>query len=236
MSRTFGVLSGGLLASAAAWAWRDYHAWLALGKGGLPANPRVWLRTTRLRLKMRDPLDLTEVRAAQGRNGDIDTLAGLPRRAAPRPAVGKHPVPHRQMTQRPDHPHREALQAVFDRAAEANAGKVHYKLSHFEKHVQAITVRDPNHVDPVGGSSRGEIAHIHDADGSMHMILSPTDTVTAIEAGWAQFHGLSGRDLGLPLTYVMVYGLRTEEGVAVVARLLDAAIAYMCVTRGEAKA
>lgn len=45
MSRTFAVLSGGLLASAAAWAWRDYHAWLALGEGGLPANPRGWLHT-----------------------------------------------------------------------------------------------------------------------------------------------------------------------------------------------
>lgn len=30
----------------AAWAYRDYRAWLAPGAGGLPANPRGWLRTT----------------------------------------------------------------------------------------------------------------------------------------------------------------------------------------------
>ena len=235
MGRTLAVISGGLLVSAAVWAWRDYHAWLALGEGGLPANFRGWLHTTRLRLKMRDPFDLAEVRAAQGRNGDIDTLSGLPRRAGSRPVVDEYPVPHRQMTERPDKSHRRALQATFDRAVAANADDVHYRLSHFEKHIQAVTLRDPNRVDPVGGSSRGEIAHIHDADGSMHMILSPTDTVTAIEAGWAQFHGLAGLDHGLPLTYVMVYGPRTEEGIAVVARLLEASIAYMSAT-GEAKA
>lgn len=234
MDRTLGVLSGGLLASAAVWAWRDYHAWLALGEGGQPATIRGWLHVTRLRPKMRDQFDLTDLRAAQHRQGDINTLGGLPRRAAPRPAVDKYPVPHRQMTQRADHPHREALQAVFDKAVADNSDKVHYKLSYFEKHIQAITIRDLKHVDPVGGSSMGEIAHIHASDGAMHMVLSPTDAITAIGAGWAQLHGLSGLDHGLPLSYVMVYAPRTEEEVEVVARLLNAAIAYMCVTGGAA--
>ena len=227
--RTLATVSGVLLASGALWAYRDYRVWLRLGEGGVRAGPAGWLRVTWLRRLMRDPLDLADVRAMQGRNGDIATLQGLPRRTPPRPAVNPQPVPHRQTSQHADDPHRRALRDVFDKAVADHAGTVHYALSHFEKHVNAVTCRDPDQVDPVGGASRGEIAHIHDSDGSMHMILSPSDAIAAIEAGWAQFHGLSGRGFGLPTTYVMVYGPRTEGEVAVVARLLASALAYMCV-------
>ena len=227
--RALAVVSTGLVQGAAMWAWHDYHAWLSLGEGGQPSNLKGWLNITRLRFKMRDQLDVADARAMQGRNGDIATLHDLPWRAGPRAEVDKYPVPHRQMTQRADEPHREALQRVFDTSVTDNNDRVHYVLSHFEKHIKAITIRDPNHIDPVGGSSHGEIAHIHDADGSMHMILSPSDTIVAIQTGWAQFHGLSGRDHGLPLTYVMVYGPRTDEEVEVVRQLLRASVAFMCV-------
>ena len=115
----------------------------------------------------------------------------------------------------------------------ARGEEVRYARSHFETHVDAITCARPRHDDPIGGGSHGEIAHIHASDGSMHMILSPSDTVVAIDAGWAQFHGLAGRDYGLPVTYVMVYAARDAAELAIVDRLLQASIAYMLGRRGE---
>lgn len=229
-TETFALLTGGLLALGGLWVYRDYHAWLKLGEGGLPANFRGWMHTTRLRFKMRNPFDLTDVRAAQHTGGDIETLHELPPRPSARPKVDQYPVPHRQMTQRPDDHYRKAMQALFDQVVEENKGTVRYALSHFEKHIQAVTSCLTGHRDPVNGSSLGEIAHIHDADGSMHMIMSPSDTIVAIEAGWAQFHGLAGLDHGLPLTYIMIYGPQSDEELAVIGKLLRSSIAYMCGT------
>ena len=60
----------------------------------------------------------------------------------------------------------------------------------------------------------------------MHMILSPTDAIAAIEMGWAQRHGLAGVAVGLPATYVMVYSPRHQEDLTAIEELLEAAIAY----------
>ena len=221
--------TGGLAALAAGWVYRDYHSWLDLGEGGFPPTLGGWWQTTKLRFKMRDPFDVTEARAMQGKDGDIATLS-LPPRASARPYVDPHPVPHRQMTERPNEAFRKALQDVFDEAVVRNSPQVQWSVSHFEKQIPAITCTTPTFRDPVGGSSRGEIAHIHIVDGSTHMVLSPSDTVVAIEAGWAQFHGLAGLDHGLPKTYVMVYGAQSDEEVKVLGRMLQSSIDYMTQT------
>ena len=218
--------AGGLMVALATWCFVDYRRWQALGKGGMPATLRGWLRTTWLRSQKRNPVDLTELRALRGRGGDITRLTALPLRRLGRPRVGAHPVPHRQVDQRVSPALAGALQSVFDSAVEANGDAVLYALSYFEKHMDAITSRN-NASDPIGFASHGEIAHIHAIDGSMHMILSPSDAVCAIENGWAELHGLAGRSMGLPANYLMVYAPQTEADIRVVERLLAAAIAYM---------
>ena len=223
------LILGASFAAAAVWVYRDYHSWLNLGEGGFPPTFYGWLQTTRVRFKMRNPFDLTDVRRLQGTGSDIATLT-LPPRASARPYIDPHPVPHRQMTERPNEKNRKALQEVFDEAVVTNSPKVRWAKSHFEKHIPAITCGEPTFRDPVGGSSRGEIAHIHIIDGSTHMVLSPSDTIVAIESGWAEFHGLAGLDHGLPLTYVMVYGPQTDQEVAVLGRMLQASIDYMTQT------
>ncbi len=230
LSRKTAVLAGAAVASvislAGWWVRRDYHAWRSLGAGGLPGNFGGWLKTTRMRLQQCSPLDVTTLRRLQHGSGDAALLGALPQRQTPRPRVGPHPVPHRQLTQRAEPQWAAALQEAFDRAVEENGERVHYALSHFERHTRAVTRREQERPDPLGGASQGEIGHIHALDGSMHMILSPTDAIAAIEAGWAELHGLAGK-IGLPATYVMVYAPQNHEDVAMAARLLGAAIEYM---------
>lgn len=72
-----------------------------------------------------------------------------------------------------------------------------------------------------------EFFHIHaTAEGSVHAILSATDAALVIERGWAERHGLAGRALGFPLTYVMIFAPRNEDEVMTVAMIAKAAARY----------
>jgi hypothetical protein len=211
-------------AGAVAWALCDYAKWRSLGPGGLPANVRGWLTMSRYRLIARDKLDAGPLLARAGAADDLRAWSKARRRIGTRPEVSPYPIPHRQLDQLPDHGLREKLSKLFDRTAGENADRVEYALSHFEKRHRAITLKAP--AGMVGSVSYGEIAHIHPSDSSMHMILSPSDAVAAVEMGWAERHGLAGIAVGLPATYVMVYAPRNESDLMVVGELLEAAIGY----------
>ncbi|KAK0736473.1 hypothetical protein B0T21DRAFT_440874 [Apiosordaria backusii] len=88
----------------------------------------------------------------------------------------------------------------------------------------------------------GEIAHVHTADGSMHVDLHPEDVDTVLEAGWGQrhpladgnnskifrfwFHGVLERRLPVPVGWTLVYAPRTVEEEDVVREILIAGIWY----------
>ena len=224
--RAAAAIGGALILLTACWAYWDYRAWLRLGVGGLPGDFKGWMRTTRLRLQMLDPLNMTTLRRMMHAKGSPAYLAQLPIRPTARPRIAPHPVPHRQLTQRAEPHLLAALHRVFDAAVADNADKVEYALSHFEKHTKAITSLS-RAGDPLEGASHGEIAHIHSLDGSMHMILSPADTIAAVEAGWAELHGLAGKAVGLPANYLLVYAPQSDQDVSIASRLVTAAIAYM---------
>jgi hypothetical protein len=219
-----GWIAGLMAAAAAAWAIRDYAKWRSLGPGGLPANPGGWLSMMRFRWMAKDGLDVTQMMAAAGGENDLQAWRDIRRRAGARPTVSPYPIPHRQLDQLADPGVRGQLSELFDRTVDRHAGRVLYALSSFEKRHPAITLTCAE--GSVGAASNAEIAHIHPSDNSMHMVLSPSDAVAAIEMGWAQRHGLAGVAAGLPPTYVMVYSPRNREDLAVVEQLLEAAIAY----------
>ncbi len=219
-----GWIAGFVAAAAAAWTMRDYARWRSLGPGGLPANPAGWLSMTRFRWMAKDGLDVTQITAAVGAMNDLQAWRNVRRRVGVRPKVSPYPIPHRQLDQLADLAIRSQLSELFDRSVDRHADHVRYALSHFEKRHPAITLKCAE--GSVGAASHGEIAHIHPSDNSMHMVLSPSDAVAAIEMGWAERHGLAGLAVGLPPTYVMVYSPRDQEDLTVIKDLLEAAIAY----------
>lgn len=212
-------------AGALVWGVSDYRRWRALGPGGLPANWRGWATTTRLRLRMRDPLAIAPLLSRIGEPGDRLHLADLPRRPGDRPRIAPHPVPHRQLDGHASPALLASMQAVFEAAVAVNGERLTFARSWFEKRNTAVTARACGCAD--ARASHGEIAHIHPADGSMHMILGPSDARAVIEAGWGERHGLAGVALDLPLTYTMIYAPRNEGEVAAVGRILASAIAHM---------
>jgi Family of unknown function (DUF5519) len=142
-------------------------------------------------------------------------------------------VPHRQLDQLPGAEMKRKIVNLFDAAVERMEDVVEYQLSHFEKRHPAITLKSelPRHADAT--ASRGEIAHIHPSDGSMHMIFGPADAVTVIERGWGESHPLAGVTMDLPATYLLIYPPRDREELAVTKLLLDAAIGHMAQLPGN---
>jgi hypothetical protein len=154
-------------------------------------------------------------------------LADLPQRRRPRPHIARHPAPHRQLDQFTPPSLRAEQTSVFDARVAAGADSLHYAQSYFEKHNQAVTLRHPRAGHPAACATCGEIAHIHPSDGSMHMILSPSDTRHVVERGWGERHELAGIALGLPTTYLLIYAPQDAAELAVVDAILAASIRYM---------
>ena len=97
-------------------AWHDYSVYLSYGPGGLPYNIVGWLVSTiGLRLASREQLS-THI-YDDGSLPFADEPSRLPQhfppqRTSPRPRLGPHPVPQRQLDQLPDEEVRQKLVAL----------------------------------------------------------------------------------------------------------------------------
>jgi hypothetical protein len=227
-SRRVALMGGTLVGALAATAVvRDYRSWYALGEGGVPHNVVGWLMVTLMRIRKREPLGIGPYASMLGVVPDDRWLGGLSRRSGDRPRIAPYPVPHRQL----DQPGDEVARALVDKFfadAVADAGKqLFWRRSVFERHTFAITVSPHLISHDTVRQTRGEVAHVHPADGSMHMIFSPSDAVVVLESGWGERHPLAGVGGRLPLTYLLVYSPRSADEADIVSTLLRASIAYM---------
>lgn len=200
--------------SVGALAARDYRQWKALGEGGIPWGLRGWMRVTRLRLTMGDPLGVSDF----GRGQEHPLIRDLPVRSGTRPVVAPHPVPHRQRNENAAPEILAELTEIFDRELNRRTD-VEEQQSTFERHHPALYV--PSLVDR-GESPTGEVAHFHRPQGSMHLHLNPSDARIVVERGWAELHGLSGSMV--PASYVLVYSPRDREDLNAVTRILEATL------------
>ncbi len=218
------AIGGGVI-----WIVSDYRAWKSLGKGGVPYNFRGWLMVTRFRLAKRDPFGTHIYNDRIGGPDDSVQLDTLPTRQGPRPRIGVHPVPHRQLDQFAEGTMRQQLDQVFNSFVSANDKRVCFSKSFYEKRNDAVTLIDVDNSHALAKISHGEAAHIHPADGSMHMIFSPSDAKQIIEKGWGERHPLAGvPNFDLPDTYLMIYTPRDPQELAVTAQLLLAAVQHLC--------
>ena len=212
---------------------RDYERWVALGRGGVPNTIAGWVRISRLRLRLAyrrlkgDDTVGTEVCSSYiGEPGDGRWLSQLPRREGSRPRTAVHPVPQRQADQSGTLRARVAVLDEFDAVGAQAPDAVGYRRSFFEKHSDAITVLHLDNSPAIIHAARGEIAHVHPVDGSMHMTFSPSDAITVLEAGWGERHPLSGKSPSLSIGYLFIYSPRTIEEATVIGQLLSASVAY----------
>ncbi|MEW1933998.1 hypothetical protein AB0362_17590 [Rhodococcus sp. NPDC079359] len=196
----------------------DYAAWMGLGPGGLPANVGGWLITTALRpLARRDPLTVAGT-ASPGLHWHLEPRSGQ------RPSIAPHPIPHRQLTDRGTPASIERLTAAVTEHAGSEL-PFHMERSRFERRGDALYVSDINAAAPWISRTKGEVLHLHESEGSMHVVMQPDDAQTVISAGWGELHPLAGRPvLGLPETYVFLYAPRDSDDIYGIEQIIRRAV------------
>ncbi|KAL1605370.1 hypothetical protein SLS60_004918 [Paraconiothyrium brasiliense] len=224
-------------------AVRDYQLYLSYGPGGLPYNAFGWLLANTLRVFSREqlspkPYDDNKLPFAD-ESGYLPT-GFLPRRESPRPKLGSHPVPQRQLEQLPSADVRQELIDRFKQLGEdaTEKGLVEVKQSLYERQHKALFVPSARHQHAVAQQTRGEISHVHAGlDGSVHVVLHPVDCKTIFEQGWGQRHAFSGADLNpilpvnIPVNYLLIYAPRNQAEVDTVMSIVRAGVQFMTGTR-----
>ncbi|MDQ1179561.1 luciferase family protein [Rhodococcus sp. SORGH_AS_0301] len=193
----------------------DYRRWRAIGPGGLPDNPVGWVVMTALRPLCRETIRL--------RDNDIRAAVGaleLPDRGS-RPVMAPFPIPHRQVVSDGDPVSVRSLQDHLTILSSTDG--CHSARSHLERRGDALHVDHPR--SAAARRARGEIAHVHDAQGSMHVVADPRDVAEIVSRGWGERHPLAGRFLvGLPDSYLYLYAPRNEAEQQQLRRIVDRAI------------
>jgi len=234
-----------LLAPLLRYAYLDYTAWYSLGPGGVPHNALGWLIQNAMRLISRETLSTTcyddpGVIAQAGEYGNKAFLKkeDVPERDPPRPEVGSWIVPQRQRNQFPTGEMKEYIRSHIAALAAASPETLLSAPSKLELHADGLflassftTTVKPVYPHTAARKVKGEIAHMHASDGSLHVSLAPKDAKLVIERGWGQRHALSGGVLHAG--YTMVYAPRNEEERIVVENIVDAGARFMCRESGN---
>lgn len=198
----------------------DYRRWRALGEGGLPANPVGWLVARTLRPWGRDTIAV---------DAPSDAVPGdftLPQRRGDRPTIAPYPIPHRELHTVTDP---DRIRALADHVAAFGAddrGPMVNSTSRFERRGDALFVRDPTTAAPWIAHARGEVAHVHGTQGSLHVVAAPADVPEIITRGWGERHPLAGRPIiGLPDSYLFLYAPRDDIDGEQLERIIDRVVA-----------
>ncbi|KAM5373466.1 hypothetical protein ACJZ2D_006960 [Fusarium nematophilum] len=213
-------------------AAQDYREYLKIGPGGVPYNVFGWLIQLSLRPLKKETLHTgcyeEEWAVAQaGPNGHIGWLSedDVPLRDGERPTVGSWTVPSRQLTELAGEDVKERYQTFLSSLASSSPLDLKIATSFAEGRGPALFIGDGVFWRYIHRRTRGEIAHMHESDGSMHVNLAPKDAKLVLERGWGERHPLSGR--GLYVGMVMVYAPRGEAELEVVKGITRAAVRFM---------
>ncbi|KAI1323138.1 hypothetical protein F5Y16DRAFT_412814 [Xylariaceae sp. FL0255] len=227
------VLSGSLLVAAAV----DYHNWVAFGTGGTPPNLQGYLKITKFRiLRFFSNDDLKD--ASHLPSDGLSYIEGqLRRRAGSPPKIFGRTLPQRQYPEPLDPIIYERLHALPEKYAKLYSAQLKLDKSITEGRstdaIYAKTGPTDSSVKRAHDKILGdEIAHVHPAENSLHVWLTPTDTRKVVEAGWGERFPLAS--LGMVHDgWTFVYAPRSMEEVDVIEDIVKAGIGHLTGTRIE---
>ncbi|GAA5868009.1 hypothetical protein JCM8547_000780 [Rhodosporidiobolus lusitaniae] len=219
--------------------YRDYTAWLDFHPGGTPPTwqgygKMSWLRLRRfLRIGSEGARDLRDgsrilPEANEKREGGLEEegwLRGkdaLPTRQGERPEMMSRPLPQRQKPQALPEELKKRLFAIIPSLHAQRPDLVSLNLSVTEgKSSDALFTRVSS-PPPEAEIVKKELAHVHPADNSLHLLLAPQDAKEVVEKGWGERFVIEWVSSG----WVMLYAPRTEGDLEVVERIVRAAVSF----------
>ncbi|GAA5902433.1 hypothetical protein JCM6882_002752 [Rhodosporidiobolus microsporus] len=221
--------------------YRDYRAWLDFHPGGTPPTPRGYGKMTWLRIRRwvghgdadarRDLRDggaiLPEAEEKEEKRGLAEEgwLRGkftLPVRAGERPDMMDRPLPQRQEPQALSESLTKPLFEIIPVIHKQHPDLVSLDLSITEgKSADALFARKTS-APPETEVVKKELAHVHPADNSLHVLLCPVDAEEVAKKGWGERFVMGW----VPSGWVMLYAPRDEDELAVVERIVKAAVSF----------
>ena len=215
---------------ALGWIVIDFREWKEFGTGGTAPTWAGYWRMTKLRiLRMQSDDDLRDASKLKD-EGPQYLKKDLATRKGERPVIIGRTMPQRQKPGRLDPALKERLHGIPKQLCEKHSDILKLDLSATEgRSTDGIYAkpdlpgRDAAAKDKI---IKDEIAHVHPADDSLHVWLSPKDAKVAVEKGWGERFPLSALGMCHP-SFIMVYAPRSAEEVDTVEDIVKAGIGYL---------
>jgi hypothetical protein len=151
----------------------------------------------------------------------------VPDRMGRRPGITRWTLPQRQL---PEKITPGASVALHDLMREfANTAPYSNYIENYPSKTEggtgpAIYVKpDVKTINPVAHKIFYEVAHVHPADNSLHVYMSPLDAKLVMKRGWGQRFPVTWL---APPSWIMVYAPRNEDEVEVVREVVRAAVCH----------
>ncbi|RSH93053.1 hypothetical protein EHS25_007406 [Saitozyma podzolica] len=208
------------------WVSKDYDDWKAFGTGGTPPNKKGYIKMRKVWLKRLLQHDDLRDASTLPTDGPRYLNGPLPHRRGGRPQMMERVLPHRQKPEGIDPEARERLHSLVAKLLLDHPKILKLGPSKTEGGAgDAIYAKDDVPTLNHAGAAMGyEIAHVHLADNSLHMYLSPLDARAVIESEWGERFPV--KELGPP-GWVMVYAPRDNAEVDVVESIMKAAVEWV---------
>ncbi|OCK81542.1 hypothetical protein K432DRAFT_381245 [Lepidopterella palustris CBS 459.81] len=207
------------------WIVRDFLRWRSFGTGGTPPTVRGYLRIRKFwffRFFKRD--DLRDA-SPLSTEGPTYLDKPIPRREGGRPKLTHWIMPQRQMPDSITPKAHERLLQLMSFFATNHSTILSHAPSKTEGGTGPAIYADPSlpTLNPASAKIGYEMAHVHPAENSLHVYLSPRDAREVVEKEWGERFPLGAI---APASWVMVYAPRNEDEVDLVERIVRAAVGW----------
>jgi hypothetical protein len=229
------VAAATTLTLGAVWILNDYHAWLAFGTGGTPANFSGYLKITKFRLMriwagddLKDPSSLASI-------GPSYLSDNLPRRTGSPPKIISRTLPQRQFPSSPpiDKAILDRLHGLPRKYADLYPDDLILDKSITEGRTTDAIYAKPDRKFGAHDRALGdEIAHVHPSEDSMHIWLTQADAKKVVAAGWGERFPLASLHM-VDSGWTFMYAPRTMEDVDVIEKVVKAGIGHLTGKRLE---
>jgi hypothetical protein len=238
MHRTAATSAALAFSLSLSWLLSDFHAWKAFGTGGTPPTWAGYWRMTNLRigrLLLFGGDDLRDASRLSGKGPRYLDPSSLSMRQGATPRIVSRTMPQRQVPYKPIEIQQgvsERLESLITTVAAKYPDRLELRPSKTEGGTALAiyakenlpTIKDVAKTDQILGT---EIAHVHPAEGSLHVWLTEADAKTVVEKKWGMRFPLNFVDKG----FIMIYSPRTIAEVEVAEMIVKAGVANVTGTK-----